>query len=117
MRTLIFILLGAGVIYAAQLCVNVPVPQETRVATAFGAIMNLRDAQGSPRPATGAELQSAMTQWLQAQVLDYERRQAIASFSPSLVVSPTPTATAFQIQQQQQIRTTPQPSATKKPTK
>jgi hypothetical protein len=44
--------------------------QDTRISNAFGAILNLG------RPATGAEVKTALIGWLRKNVLDYEAQQA-----------------------------------------
>ena len=83
-RTLLFYFLSAAALYAGTFCVNIPVPQETRVAEAYGAILNLG------RPATQAEVSAATRDWVINQVQDYERRKNMQIFTPT----PLPIVTA-----------------------
>ena len=53
-----------------------------RVETAYGSILNLKDAAGNPRPATTAEIEATIFDWLEGSTHDYERRQNMASYSP-----------------------------------
>ena len=54
----------------------------TRVETAYGSILGLKDASGNPRPATPAEIEAAVFDWLESSTHDYERRQNMQSFTP-----------------------------------
>jgi hypothetical protein len=61
---------------AGTYCVDVG-NDSTRVEEAFGSILNLG------RPATTAEVESALFDWVEGQTHDYERRQNMASFTPA----------------------------------
>ena len=71
----------------------------TRVETAYGSILNLKDAQGNPRPATTAEIETAIFDWVEGSTHDYERRANMQSFTPppfgaaKNYHAPSPTAT------------------------
>jgi hypothetical protein len=60
------------------------------VAEAFGSVLGLKDANGSPRPATQDEVSKACQDFVQSTTQDYERRKNMATFVPS----PVPIATA-----------------------
>ena len=65
-----------------------------RVMTAFGSILGL------PGPATPAQVEAAIFNWVEGSTGDYERRQSMQSFTPPpfvehkrynpAAVSPTP---------------------------
>jgi hypothetical protein len=69
-----------------------------RVETAFGAILNLRNSNGELRPATSAEIESAIFNWVEQSTHRYEDMQHAASYSPPpfgsakkyVIPSPTP---------------------------
>lgn len=62
--------------------ITIPDADVPRVQEAYGSILNLRDASGSPRPATPAEVNRALTDWMHQSTLDYERRKNAYTFVP-----------------------------------
>jgi hypothetical protein len=68
------------------------------VAEAFGSILGLTDANGSPRPATQEEVTKASKDYVQSSTQDYERRKNQVAFQPSPVpintATPAPTVGA-----------------------
>lgn len=90
-------LLCAATIYAGTVCFDIPSGAPTqRVATAIGAVLNLTDANGSPRPATQSEVSQFAAQHVRDTTQDYERRQNQQAYQPTPVpisVSPAPTPT------------------------
>jgi len=98
-RIQIFILLSATAVFAGTVCFDIPAgPPTQRVAAAYGDMLNLVDANGSPRPANQQEVSNACSAWVQQTTQDYERRTNMAQFTPSpLPIStstPAPTAAA-----------------------
>jgi hypothetical protein len=99
-RLTLLMLLGAATIYAGSVCFDIPPQHTPRVAEAFGAMLSLTNANGSPRPATQAEVTKACQDYVQSTTQDYERRKNMAQFNPSpvpitatpLPSSPSPTA-------------------------
>lgn len=94
MKTIILILLLAATMFAApptptippgnpnDVCVTIAPADQARVTEAFGSILNLKDDNGNPRPATVEEIQAATAQWMGGQVHDYERRKNMSTFTP-----------------------------------
>jgi hypothetical protein len=66
----------------ADMTITIPDQDVPRVQEAYGSILNKRDAQGNPRPATPAEVDKAITDWLHQSTLDYERRKNTYTFVP-----------------------------------
>jgi len=85
------IFLTAGTIYATSYCFDIVPADSVRVAEAFGNYLGLHNPDGSPRPATPAEVAAGAQKWIESQTQDYERRKNMAAFQPSPVgVSATP---------------------------
>src|SRR5215831_19446008 len=99
MKTLkaLLILFGtAAVIFAGSYGWNTDPADDPRIQEAFGSILNKRDAQGSPIPATQREVSGAAMKWVSDQTSDYERRKNMAAYSPPpFATSPSPIPTAF----------------------
>jgi hypothetical protein len=100
-KSILVILVTAGTVFATSYCFDIPAPNAARVAEAFGNYLGLKDAAGSPRPATPAEVAAGAQQWISQQTMDYERRKNQAAFQPSPVGitatpvgSPAPSPTA-----------------------
>jgi len=110
MRALLIILLTTMALVTLIVCAKTPAPKITgnycidvngdssRVEEAFGYILNLKDASGNRRPATTAEIETAIFDWVEGQTNDYERRKNMAEFTPppfgsakNYHASPTPT--------------------------
>jgi hypothetical protein len=64
------------------LTIIIPAADEARMTEAFGSILNLKDANGNPRPANAQEVEGAITVWLTGQTTDYEKRKNMVQFSP-----------------------------------
>lgn len=64
------------------LTIEVTVEDEPRVTEAFGSILNLKDTEGQPIPATAEDLQEACSVWMGNQTQDYERRKNMQTFVP-----------------------------------
>ena len=63
--------------------------QDSRLIVAFGARLGLRDANGTNRNATAAEIKADLIQYLTNVVLDEERRAArIAAESGVTAITP-----------------------------
>lgn len=93
------LLLTAFSVFAGQVCFNIPPNDTPRVANAVGNTLHLTDAQGNPRPANQQEVTQFAQDHIIAVVMDYERRQAAAQYTPSPppaipTVTPAPTAAA-----------------------
>ena len=96
MKHIIIILIVITTIMTFILCAPKPTPlaapggtyctdvgaDYSRVETAYGSILGLKDASGNPRPATPLEVETAVFDWLEGSTHDYERRQNMASYSP-----------------------------------
>jgi hypothetical protein len=93
MKTFLILLLTAATMIAAPLCYDIPTNTISRVQEAYGAVLNLKDANGNPRIATQQEIADAAQHWTQQTTQDYERRKNMAQFSPAPVVPPSPTPT------------------------
>jgi hypothetical protein len=95
-KSILIVLCCVATVYAGSVCFDVPPAHTPRVAEAFGAYLRLKNANGSPRSATQAEVSKACQDWVQSVTQDYERRKNSAAFSPSPVpisASPVPTPT------------------------
>ena len=109
MKALIILIIGTMTLFAAApagtYCVDVG-NDVTRVEKAFGDILGLKDVSGNPRPATTAEIEAAIFNWVEGQTHDYERRANMTSFTPppfintakyapkaAIAATPKPTAT------------------------
>lgn len=66
----------------ADMTITIPDQDVPRVTEAYGSILNKRDENGDPRPATPAEVDKAITDWLHQSTLDYERRKNMATYQP-----------------------------------
>jgi hypothetical protein len=96
MKTLLIAIIILAATIALIVCAPSPTPNPTalgrycvdvgndvnRVETAYGSILGLHDAQGNPRPATTAEIETAIFDWVEGSTHDYERRQNMSSFNP-----------------------------------
>lgn len=60
----------------ATFSITTPANQDARIAAAFGRILNLKDAQGAQRSATGAEVKQAVIDWLKLSVREQEQADA-----------------------------------------
>jgi hypothetical protein len=90
-RLILLLLVVAGVIYAGSYGWNTDPADDPRILEAFGSIMNKRDANGSPVPATQREVSAAAMNWVNQQTTDYERRKNMAQYTPPpFATSPTP---------------------------
>ena len=77
-----------GLAVAATLTIDIPANDVPRVQEAYGSILGLG------RPATQAEVQDALKQYLIGSTKDYERRKNMVQFTPPpLEMQPTPTPT------------------------
>ena len=74
----------------ATITINTQANQDSRIQTAFGKILNLRDAQGNYRLATGAEIKQATIDWLKQSVREREQADAREA-AQSTVTDVTPT--------------------------
>jgi hypothetical protein len=63
-------------------CVDVGSAEQPRVEEAFGSILGLRNPDGTPRPATGVEIEAAIFNWVEGSTHDYERRKNMSAFTP-----------------------------------
>src|SRR4030095_5608243 len=95
-RITLLLLVAAAYIYAGTVCFDIPGGAPTqRVAEAFGSILGLTDANGSPRPANQQEVSKACSDYVQSSTQDYERRKQQSAFQPSPVpintATPAPT--------------------------
>lgn len=95
--TVTLLLVATSLIFAAQLVITIPASDVPRVTEAFGSVLGLTDANGSPRPATQQEVTQAVHQWIVNTTKDYERRRATYTYSPppmEMSGSPMPSPTA-----------------------
>lgn len=73
----------------ATVTITTDAPQDARLAPAFGDLLQLRNASGQQRNATGAEIKAWLIDQLRNVVQQYEDKQAKAavasptSFTPS----------------------------------
>lgn len=63
----------------ATFSITTPANQDARIAAAFGKILNLKDAQGVQRSATGAEVKQAIIEWLKLSVREREQADGRAA--------------------------------------
>ena len=80
-KTTILILIATSVLFLAQVpppgqyCISVASDAD-RVQTAFGAILGL------PGPATKAQVEAAIFNWVEGSTNDYERRENMSAYTP-----------------------------------
>jgi hypothetical protein len=86
MKTKLIILMFALAVfaYAADMTITIPDQDVPRVQEAYGSILGLG------RPATPAEVNRAITDWLHQSTLDYERRKNTYTYTPPPMHFPTP---------------------------
>ena len=90
LRIAILLLAITGFALASTLTIEIPAADDPRIAEAYGSILNLKDVNGQPRPATTTEIQSAVIAWINQSTQDYEKRKNMATFSPPPLVLNSP---------------------------
>jgi hypothetical protein len=113
MKTILILILTAGLAFAATLTIEVPTADVPRVQEAYGSIYGLG------RPATQTDIENAVRQWLRDSTQDYERRKNMAEFTPPPVTftpAPTPTPTPAALSAAA-TNASPTPTATPTPKK
>jgi hypothetical protein len=85
MKTILILILSAGVTLAGTMTINTTTAQDARIAPAVGSILGLG------RDATAAEVKAWVIEYIKQSVLDYERRKNIEQFVPPQFATPTPT--------------------------
>lgn len=74
----------------ATLTITTTASQDSRIASAFGRYMNLKDANNQPRNATGAEVKQAVIDWLKMTVRETEQAVAREAANASVTdITPT----------------------------
>lgn len=64
--------------------------QDAKIVVAFGKALGLRDVNGVPRNATGAEVKAATVDFIRQTVFADERKTAAdAAIAPVVVIDPT----------------------------
>jgi hypothetical protein len=103
MKTKLIILTFALAVfaYAADMTITIPDQDVPRVQEAYGSILGLG------RPATPAEVDRAITDWLHQSTLDYERRKNTYTFTPPPMHFPTPGGLAAPQSQKAEPTATP----------
>jgi hypothetical protein len=82
--SILILLTATAIAYAADMTITIPDQDVPRVQEAYGSILGLG------RPATPAEVNRAITDWLHSSTLDYERRKNTYTFTPPPMHFPTP---------------------------
>ena len=94
LRFILLLLIAAATVFAGSYGWNTDPADDPRICAAYGSILGLKDAAGSPRPATQREVSAAAMNWVNSSTSDYERRKNMAQFSPSpFATTPSPTPT------------------------
>lgn len=73
----------------ATMTITTPPAQDPRIAEAFGAFLNSRDASGALRNATGAEIKAHFLDYMREIVLSYERKKAQEAVAEPTPISPS----------------------------